>query len=180
MKIYETSITDAFVLEPKVFGDSRGYFFESFNMKKLHKKFKDIVFVQDNISFSEKGVLRGMHFQKEFPQGKLIQAIKGKILDVIVDLREGSSSFGKYYSIELSDQNKKQLWAPPGVAHGFCVLSDSAKVFYKCTEYYHPEDEYTLLWCDPDIGIEWPFEDPVLSDKDIDGYSFEHFKSMND
>ena len=150
------NITGLCIIEPAVHGDSRGYFMETYNQKDLSAAGLDMVFVQDNQSCSMKGVLRGLHFQKEFPQGKLVRVIKGKVFDVAVDLRQGSKTFGKWYGVELSEENKKQFYIPEGFAHGFLVLSDIAEFCYKCTDFYHPGDEGGLAWNDPAIGIEWP------------------------
>lgn len=159
----EECVADGIVIEglkvitPQVFGDNRGYFMETYN----YNDFKaaagiDQVFVQDNQSASRKGVLRGLHFQKEFPQDKLVRAVRGEVYDVVVDLREGSKTFGKWYGVYLSEENKKQFFVPKNFAHGFLVLSDYAEFCYKCTDFYHPNDEGGLLWNDPDIGIQWP------------------------
>lgn len=157
------------VIEPKVFGDDRGYFFESYNYNDYKAAGIDMEFVQDNQSASKKGVLRGLHFQKEFPQDKLVRVIRGEVFDVAVDLRKDSKTYGKWFGVVLSEENKKQFFIPKNFAHGFLVLSDYAEFAYKCTDFYHPNDEGGLLYNDPDIGIEWPFEDGVeltLSDKD--------------
>ena len=158
------------VIEPTVFGDSRGYFFESYNYKDYKAAGIPEVFVQDNQSASKKGVLRGLHFQKEFPQDKLVRVIRGEVFDVAVDLREGSATYGKWYGVVLSEENKKQFFIPKGFAHGFLVLSDYADFAYKCTDFYHPNDEGGLLYNDPDIGIEWPGIDEIeltMSEKDM-------------
>ena len=144
------------VIEPKVFGDSRGYFYEVYNYNDYAAAGIDMQFVQDNQSGSKKGVIRGLHFQKQFPQDKLVRASKGTVFDVAVDLREGSKTFGKWYGVELSDENKKQFFIPKNFAHGFVVLSDTAEFAYKCTDFYHPNDEGGLAWNDPEIGIVWP------------------------
>ncbi len=144
------------VIEPAVHGDSRGYFMETYNQNDMAEAGLDYVFVQDNQSSSPKGVLRGLHFQKEHPQGKLVRVIRGRVFDVVVDLREDSSTFGKWFGIELTEENKKQILIPKGFAHGYLVLSDWAEFCYKCTDFYHPGDEGGLVWNDPDIGIEWP------------------------
>ena len=144
------------VITPTVHGDERGYFMETYNQNDLKEAGYDMVFVQDNQSMSTKGVLRGLHFQKEFPQGKLVRVIKGKVFDVAVDIRKGSSTFGKWYGVELSEENKKQFYIPEGFAHGFLVLSDVAEFCYKCTDFYHPNDEGGIAWNDPEIGIDWP------------------------
>lgn len=144
------------VIEPAVHGDERGYFMETYNQNDMKEAGLDMVFVQDNQSMSTKGVLRGLHFQKEFPQGKLVRVIKGTVFDVAVDLRQGSATHGKWFGVELSEENKKQFYIPEGFAHGFLVLSDVAEFCYKCTDFYHPGDEGGLAWNDPAIGIAWP------------------------
>ena len=144
------------VIEPTVHGDSRGYFMETYNENDMKETGLDMVFVQDNQSCSTKGVLRGLHFQKSFPQGKLVRVIKGSVYDVAVDLRSNSETYGKYYGIELTEENKKQFYIPQGFAHGFLVLSDIAEFCYKCTDFYHPGDEGGMAWNDPEIGIQWP------------------------
>ena len=144
------------VIEPTVHGDSRGYFMETYNENDMKEAGLDMVFVQDNQSCSSKGVLRGLHFQKSFPQGKLVRVIKGSVYDVAVDLRRNSETYGKYYGIELTEENKKQFYIPQGFAHGFLVLSDIAEFCYKCTDFYHPGDEGGMAWNDPEIGIQWP------------------------
>ena len=144
------------VIEPTVHGDSRGYFMETYNENDMKEAGLDMVFVQDNQSCSSKRVLRGLHFQKSFPQGKLVRVIKGSVYDVAVDLRSNSETYGKYYGIELTEENKKQFYIPQGFAHGFLVLSDIAEFCYKCTDFYHPGDEGGMAWNDPEIGIQWP------------------------
>ena len=144
------------IIEPAVHGDNRGYFMETYNQNDMHEAGLDMVFVQDNQSMSVKGVLRGLHFQKQFPQGKLVRVIKGGVFDVAVDLRPGSETFGKWYGVELTAENHKQFYIPEGFAHGFLVLSDTAEFCYKCTDFYHPGDEGGLAWNDPKIGIVWP------------------------
>lgn len=144
------------VIEPAVHGDSRGYFMETYNQKDMEEAGLNMIFVQDNQSCSVKGVLRGLHFQKEFPQGKLVRVIRGRVFDVAVDLRNGSETYGKWFGIELAEDNKKQFYIPEGFAHGFLVLSDIAEFCYKCTDFYHPGDEGGLAWNDPEIGIVWP------------------------
>ena len=156
IKVTKTPIEGLVIIEPKVFGDNRGYFMETYNQTDMANAGINAVFVQDNQSMSTKGVLRGLHFQKNFPQGKLVRVIKGKVFDVAVDLRKNSDTYGKWYGVELSDENKKQFFVPAGFAHGFLVLSDTAEFCYKCTDFYHPEDEGGLAWNDPEIGIEWP------------------------
>ncbi len=158
----EECVADGIVIEglkvitPQVIGDNRGYFMETYNYNDFKAAGIDQVFVQDNQSASRKGVLRGLHFQKEFPQDKLVRAVRGEVYDVVVDLREGSKTFGKWYGVYLSEENKKQFFVPKNFAHGFLVLSDYAEFCYKCTDFYHPNDEGGLLWNDPDIGIQWP------------------------
>lgn len=165
----ETEIEGLFIIEQKAYGDHRGYFMETYHYEEFAKAGLDMKFVQDNQSASSKGVLRGLHFQKEHPQGKLVRVIKGEVFDVAVDLRKNSKTYGKWYGVNLNDENKKQFFIPEGFAHGFLVLSDYAEFCYKCTDYYHPEDESGLLWNDPDIGINWPFDgitELKLSEKD--------------
>ncbi len=144
------------VIEPAIYGDARGYFCETYNQKDMQEAGLDMVFVQDNQSMSVKGVLRGLHFQKEFPQGKLVRVIKGRVYDVAVDLRSGSDTYGKHFGIELSEENHKQFYIPEGFAHGFLVLSEMAEFCYKVTDFYHPGDEGGLAWNDPQINIQWP------------------------
>ena len=144
------------VIEPTVHGDGRGYFMETYNQKDMEEAGLTMQFVQDNQSSSTKGVLRGLHFQKEFPQGKLVRVVKGSVFDVAVDLRSDSETYGKWFGVELTEENKKQFYIPEGFAHGFLVLSDIAEFCYKCTDFYHPGDEGGLAWNDPEIGIEWP------------------------
>jgi len=168
MKIFPTKISEVLVLEPDVYADERGYFMETFRSSYLTNHGVELNFVQDNQSQSRIGTLRGLHYQLEFPQGKLVRVISGTVFDVAVDIRKSSSTFGNWVGETLSAENKKQLWIPPGFAHGFLVLSKSAELFYKCTEYYHPEDDHSLLWNDPAVGIEWPLQnrEPILSEKD--------------
>ena len=157
------------VIEPTVFGDSRGYFFESYNYNDYAAAGITEQFVQDNQSASKRGVLRGLHFQKEFPQDKLVRVIRGEVFDVAVDMRKDSKTYGKWFGVVLSEENKKQFFIPKNFAHGFLVLSDYAEFAYKCTDFYHPNDEGGLIWNDPDIGIEWPLQEGVeliMSDKD--------------
>jgi dTDP-4-dehydrorhamnose 3,5-epimerase len=166
MKVTETAIPGALLIEPKVFGDSRGFFLETFHAARYAEAGISGPFVQDNHSHSAKGVLRGLHFQKQYPQGKLVYVTSGTVFDVAVDIRKESASFGKWVGVILSADEHKQFYVPPGFAHGFCVLSDRADFHYKCTDYYHPEDEASLRWNDPAIGIEWPLTNPTLSTKD--------------
>lgn len=156
IKVSKCPIEGLYIIEPAVHGDSRGYFMETYNQNDMHEAGLDMVFVQDNQSMSTKGVLRGLHFQKEYPQGKLVRVIRGKVFDVAVDLRAGSSTYGKWYGVELTEENKKQFYISEGFAHGFLVLSDVAEFCYKVTDFYHPGDEGGLAWNDPEIGIQWP------------------------
>ena len=169
MKIIETQLKEVLLIEPRIFGDDRGYFLETWNETRYKESGILGPFVQDNISFSQKGVLRGLHFQNTFPQGKLVYVLEGEIFDVAVDIRKKSPNFGKWVSEILSGKNKKQIYIPPGFAHGFVVLSTSALFAYKCTERYRPESENTIIWNDPHIGIDWPIQNPVLSPKDAEG-----------
>ena len=166
MKVTETKIPGVLIIEPKVFGDSRGFFLETFHADRYAEYGIESNFVQDNYSRSTKGVLRGLHFQKNYPQGKLVSVTSGIVFDVAVDIRQESSTFGQWVGITLSADDHKQFYIPPGLAHGFCVLSDTADFQYKCTDYYHPEDEASIRWNDPDIGIEWNISEPILSEKD--------------
>lgn len=160
------------VITPAVHGDSRGYFYESYNANDMKENGIDITFVQDNQSMSTKGVLRGLHFQKQFPQTKLVRVIKGCVFDVAVDLRSGSKTYGKWYGIELTEENKKQFLIPRGFAHGFLVLSDTAEFCYKCDDFYHPNDEGGMAWNDPEIGIKWPkLAGEYRGTADSDGYT---------
>ncbi len=156
IKVTKAPIEGLYVIEPTVHGDSRGYFMETYSLRDMQEEDLTMTFVQDNQSMSVKGVLRGLHFQKEHPQGKLVRVIKGRVFDVAVDLRVGSETYGKWYGVELTEENKKQFYISPGFAHGFLVLSDTAEFCYKCTDFYHPGDEGGLAWNDPSIGIRWP------------------------
>ena len=161
-------IEGLYVIEPTVFKDERGYFVETYNQNDMKEAGLDMVFVQDNQSMSTRGVLRGLHFQKQFPQGKLVRVVRGKVFDVAVDLRSDSKTYGKWFGVELSAENMKQFYIPEGFAHGFLVLSDEAEFCYKCTDFYHPGDEGGLAWNDPEIGVEWPLEervDLIISEK---------------
>ena len=171
MKVVETSIPDVLIIEPKVFGDERGFFYESFNAAAFEAATGlKRQFVQDNHSKSQRGVLRGLHYQIRQPQGKLVRVVAGEVFDVAVDLRKSSPSFGRWFGTHLSAQNQHQLWIPEGFAHGFVVLSETAEFLYKTTDYYAPEHERSLLWNDPELGIEWPFDEaPQLSAKDQAG-----------
>lgn len=165
----ETGIKDLWIIEPTVFGDHRGYFMETYHAQEFQNAGLDMCFVQDNQSKSHKGVLRGLHFQVNHPQGKLVRVTKGEVFDVAVDLRKGSETYGKWYGVYLSEENKRQFYVPEGFAHGFLVTSDIAEFVYKCTDYYHPEDEGGILWNDPDIAVNWPLdkvENISLSGKD--------------
>jgi len=166
MKIIETDIQGVLIIEPDAFGDKRGFFMESWQKERYCNAGITSNFVQDNISFSTSGILRGLHFQFENAQAKLVQVVKGEVYDVAVDIRYGSPTFGKYVSVRLSGDNKKQLFVPEGFAHGFCVLSEEAFFIYKCSNYYAPESEAGILWSDPDIAIDWPVNKPFLSEKD--------------
>ncbi len=156
IKVTKCSIDGLYIIEPAVHGDSRGYFMETYNKKDMVESGLNLNFVQDNQSMSVKGVLRGLHFQKEYPQGKLVRVIKGRVFDVAVDLRADSKTYGKWFGVELTEENKKQFYISEGFAHGFLVLSDTAEFCYKVTDFYHPCDEGGLAWNDPEIGIEWP------------------------
>ena len=171
MKATPTSIPSVLIIEPRVFGDTRGFFFESFNQRAFNQATGlDVNFVQDNHSRSSKGVLRGLHYQIQQPQGKLVRVVHGSVFDVTVDLRKSSPTFGQWVGMELNEDNHCQLWIPPGFAHGFYVLSDSADFLYKTTDYYAPEFECSLIWNDPTIGIEWPLNtQPIISAKDVQG-----------
>ena len=171
MKVTPTAIADVLIIEPRVFGDARGFFYESFNQQAFDKATGlTLNFVQDNHSRSAKGVLRGLHYQVQQPQGKLVRVARGAVFDVAVDIRKSSPSFGKWVGVELSEDNHRQLWVPPGLAHGFLVLSETADFLYKTTDYYAPEYERCIAWNDPAIGIDWPIEmEPSLSAKDQGG-----------
>lgn len=156
IKVTKCPIEGLYIIEPAVHGDNRGYFVETYNQKDMAEHGLNMVFVQDNQSMSVKGVLRGLHFQKQYPQGKLVRVIKGRVFDVAVDLRSGSETYGKWYGVELTEENKKQFYISEGFAHGFLVLSDTAEFCYKVTDFYHPGDEGGLAWNDPAIGVEWP------------------------
>ena len=172
MKVTESGIKGVFIIEPDVYEDDRGFFMETFHIERYRKLLGiNLDFVQDNISRSSKNVLRGMHFQKNYPQGKIVKASRGEILDVVVDLRKDSPTYGTWESFRLSEKNKLQVWIPPGFAHGFLVMSDSADIDYKCTEYYYPEDELCLMWNDPEVAINWTINDPILTEKDKKGLS---------
>ena len=167
MRVIRTTLKDCVIIEPKVFGDERGFFLETFQSDRYAELAGiSLPFVQDNHSRSSKGVLRGLHFQKTKPQGKLVRVVRGEVYDVAVDIRSGSPTYGQWEAVILSEENKTQFWVPPGFAHGFVVLSDTADFEYKCTDYYDPSDEGSLLWNDPDLNIPWPIDNPKLSEKD--------------
>ena len=169
IKVTTCDIKGLCVIEPTVFKDERGYFMETYNQNDFKEAGLDMVFVQDNQSMSVRGVLRGLHYQKQFPQGKLVRVVRGEVFDVAVDLRAESETYGKWFGVELSEENKKQFYIPEGFAHGFLVLSDVAEFCYKCTDFYHPGDEGGLLWNDEEIGVQWPLEegvDLIISEKD--------------
>lgn len=167
MNVVQTKLPGVLIFEPKVFSDGRGFFLETYSDRRYAEAGVKESFVQDNVSFSEKGVLRGLHFQHPQSQGKLVQVLSGSVFDVAVDIRRGSETFGKWVMAELSGNNHRQMYIPSGIAHGFCVLSDTAMFSYKCTAYYNQAAENGIIWNDPDINIDWPVEKPVLSDKDM-------------
>lgn len=167
MEVVKTPIEGVLLIKPQVFGDERGYFVETWQKERYEAAGINLSFVQDNHSKSTKGILRGLHFQKQHPQGKLVMVSLGEVFDVAVDIRKGSPTFGKWFGAILNQENQNQLWIPPGMAHGFVILSDVAHFHYKCTDFYHPGDEGSIRWNDPTIGIDWPYkEEPVLSAKD--------------
>ena len=167
MNVVKTKLIGCVIIEPKIFGDERGFFLETFQAERYAELAGiTLPFVQDNHSRSSKGVLRGLHFQKTKPQGKLVRVVKGEVFDVAVDIRHGSPTFGQWEAVILSEENKTQFWVPPGFAHGFIVLSNTADFEYKCTDYYDPSDEGSVLWNDPDLDIPWPIVTPILSNKD--------------
>jgi dTDP-4-dehydrorhamnose 3,5-epimerase len=178
MEIIKTNIPDLYIVKPTVFEDHRGYFFESYNKEVFLRHGIDQNFVQDNESKSQKNVLRGLHFQKPpFAQGKLVRVIRGSVLDVAVDIRKSSPTYGKWASIELTQENKWMYWVPPGFAHGFVTLEDNTTFFYKCTNMYNKESEGSILWNDPDLNIDWKISQPILSEKDITAPLFKDFIS---
>jgi dTDP-4-dehydrorhamnose 3,5-epimerase len=180
--VQETPLSDMVILEPRVFEDTRGYFLESYNERELEEAGIRQRFVQDNHSYSVRNVVRGLHYQIRYPQGKLVRVVVGEILDVAVDLRLSSSTLGKWHAVTLSGQNKRMLWVPPGFAHGFRVLSDEgAHVIYKATDFYHPECERTILWNDPDLSIDWRLDDsPIVSLKDLSGSALGESEKFGD
>lgn len=178
MTVEKTTLEGLLVIKPRVFEDARGYFFESFNEKTLAAAGLKTSFVQDNQSLSQKGVLRGLHFQAPpFAQGKLVRVIKGAVLDVVVDIRKASATYGKHFSIELNEQNKTMLWLPEGFAHGFSTLEDNTIFYYKCNNYYNKESEGCIMWNDPALGIDWNVDTPLLSEKDRSGIPLKDFVS---
>lgn len=180
MKVTETNLPGVLVIEPRCFGDSRGFFIETFSVQRYEDAGIKGNFLQDNHSRSQKGVLRGLHYQLNFPQGKLVSVSRGEVFDVAVDIRVGSPTFGQWYGEVLNDENHRQLYIPPRFAHGFVVLSDVVDFTYKCTEYYHPEDDRGLLWNDPAIGINWQVDNPLLSEKDKINKTLEELKASNE
>ena len=166
MKVLKTSFDGALIVEPDVFGDERGFFMETFHRKRYQQEGMGTEFVQDNLSLSEKGIIRGLHYQFPNAQAKLVHVVKGEVFDVIVDIRKGSPTFGQWESVILSGENKRQFYVPPGFAHGFCVLSNAAFFAYKCSDFYAPDSEGGVLWSDPDLAIDWPADNPMLSAKD--------------
>lgn len=179
MNVIKTNISDVVIIEPKVFGDERGFFLETFQAERYRELAGiELPFVQDNHSRSSKGVLRGLHFQKSKPQGKLVRVVRGEVFDVAVDIRKDSPTYGQWAGVLLSEDNKRQFWVPPGLAHGFVVLSDVADFEYKCTDYYDPSDEGCLIWNDPNVGIEWPQGiEPKLSAKDELGLTLKQLEA---
>lgn len=181
IKVTRLPIDGLCIIEPTVHGDARGYFMETYNQEDMRREGLNMVFVQDNQSMSRRGVLRGLHFQKQHPQGKLVRVIRGEVFDVAVDLRRSSATFGKWHGEVLTAENKKQFYLPPGFAHGFLVLSEEAEFCYKTTDFYHPEDEGGLMWNDPDIGVKWPTDgisDLLLSEKDKVNPSFAQLRAI--
>jgi dTDP-4-dehydrorhamnose 3,5-epimerase len=178
MNIIKTAIPGMLIIEPKIFGDARGFFLETFQAERYAPHGIDRPFVQDNLSRSARGTLRGLHFQNPKPQGKLVTVLRGSVRDVVVDVRIGSPTFGRHVVVDLDDDNRRQLWVPRGVAHGFVVRSESADFFYKCDERYSPADEKVLRWNDPELGIDWGVEAPLLSPRDSDGKSLKQLAGV--
>ncbi|HRM68709.1 MAG TPA: dTDP-4-dehydrorhamnose 3,5-epimerase [Thauera phenylacetica] len=178
MNVIETALPGVLIIEPKAFGDHRGFFLETFQVERYREAGITLPFVQDNHSRSQRGVLRGLHFQKTRPQGKLVSVSRGAVYDVAVDIDPASATYGQFVGVELNDDNHRQLWIPPGYAHGFCVLSEVADFQYKCTDFYFPADESGLLWNDPDVGIPWPITEPQLSAKDANNPRLRDLKPM--
>jgi dTDP-4-dehydrorhamnose 3,5-epimerase len=166
MKVIETGVPGVLIIEPRVFRDARGFFLETWHLERYAEAGLPQRFVQDNSAASSPGVLRGLHYQLRFPQGKLVRCVRGAVFDVAVDIRRGSPAFGAWVGVELSEENQRQLWIPPGFAHGYCVPERESWVAYKCTEYYHPEDEHGVMWNDRAVGIRWPLAEPLVSAKD--------------
>lgn len=180
IKVTKVPIEGLYIITPTVYSDDRGFFMETYNQRDMEEAGLDTTFVQDNQSMSTKGVLRGLHFQINHPQGKLVRVIRGKVFDVAVDLRKDSDTFGKWFGVELTEENKKQFYISPGFAHGFLVLSDRAEFCYKCTDFYHPNDEGGIAWNDPEIGIEWPEVIGVFQGSArVEGYSFRDGTMLN-
>ena len=176
MEVIKTEIEGVVIIEPRIFKDARGYFFESYSQREFNEKVAQIDFCQDNESMSTYGVMRGLHFQRPpFTQSKLVRCVKGAVLDVAVDIRKGSPTYGKHVAVELTEDNHRQFFVPRGFAHGFAVLSDVAHFHYKCTDYYHPEDEGCIRWDDPDLAVDWPVSGPQCSSKDRQGMSFREY-----
>ncbi len=169
MNVIRCDVPGLVILEPKVFGDARGFFMETWNEQRYREAGIDVRFVQDNLSLSRRGILRGLHFQNPVPQGKLVSVLQGEVFDVAVDIRRSSPTFGKWEATRLSSENKRQFFVPPGFAHGFLVLSEAALFHYKCTNFYSPKTEISIRWDDPDIGIQWPLAEPLLSERDAKG-----------
>ncbi len=167
IKFTTTALPGVTIIEPQIFPDERGYFFETFQAERYHSQGLPVKFVQDNFSHSKKDVVRGLHYQLERPQGKLVNVLSGRILDIIVDIRLDSPTFGQHVAIELDDKSHKQIYIPPGFAHGFCALSDNANVLYKCTDFYHKPSERGIIWNDPELNLPWPVKTPILSPKDL-------------
>jgi dTDP-4-dehydrorhamnose 3,5-epimerase len=175
MNVIETDLPGVLIIEPKVFGDDRGFFMETWNKERYAEAGIPTEFVQDNLSFSRKGVLRGLHFQDPNPQGKLVSVLQGEVYDVAVDIRNSSSTFGKWVGVSLSSDNKRQLYVPKGFAHGFCVTSETALLCYKCTDFYDPNAESSIRWDDTYLNIDWPIEVSEISEKDLNGMPFKDF-----
>jgi dTDP-4-dehydrorhamnose 3,5-epimerase len=169
MQVINTAIPDLLLIKPDVFGDARGFFQETFQARRYKELGIDADFVQDNVSFSQKGVLRGLHYQDPQPQGKLVYVLQGEVYDVAVDIRPGSATYGQWVGEYLSSENHHQFWVPPGFAHGFCVTSETALFAYKCSNYYDPATEHCIRWNDPDLDIRWPIKEPLVSNKDKNG-----------
>jgi len=178
VNVIETALPGVLIIQPKAFGDHRGFFLETFQVERYREAGITLPFVQDNHSRSQRGVLRGLHFQKTRPQGKLVSVSRGAVYDVAVDIDPASATYGQFVGVELNDDNHRQMWIPPGYAHGFCVLSEVADFQYKCTDFYFPADEGGLLWNDPDVGIPWPITEPQLSAKDANNPRLRDLKPM--